>query len=88
MASGSSSKRVRHPTQKEKIKQYEDLLHLIQLHAAVTMRPEVVQDLIGRICDWSYALRQGNGELRSVEQQRLIDYQFWRLNPHLKEIPE
>ena len=83
----SSKKLPKHPTQKEKIKQYEDLLHLIQFHAEVTMRPEVVKDLIDRICRWSYSHRSGNGEYNEAEKQVQIDWHFWKLNPHLKEMP-
>jgi len=77
----------KHPTQKERIAQYEQLLHNIQFHAEVTMRPEVVRDLIGRICSWSYAHRSGNGEYSEEEKQQQIDYAFWKLDPHLKEVP-
>lgn len=83
----SSKKRPKHPTQKEKIEQYERLLHLIQLHAEVTMRGEIVKDLIGRICSWSYAHRTGNGENTDQEQQAIIDHAFWKLDPYLKEVP-
>jgi hypothetical protein len=77
----------KHPNQKEKIAQYEHLLHNIQLHAEVTMNEAAVRELIARICRWSYAHRCGNGELLDSEQQAHIDTAFWKLNPHLKEVP-
>ena len=74
--------KVRKPTQKEKIAVYEDLLHTIQMHAEVTMRPEVVKELIGRICRWSYSHRSGNGEYTEAEKQDHINSAFWRLDIH------
>jgi hypothetical protein len=64
---------------REKVEVYEKLLHKIQLNAQVIMDHEVVKDLIGNICDWSYAHRQGNGELSYEEQDELIRYQFEKL---------
>lgn len=78
----------KHPTMKEKIAQYEHLLHSIQLHAEVTMNEAAVRDLIARICRWSYSHRVGNGENLEKEQQHIIDNAFWKLDPHLKDIPE
>ncbi len=74
--------RPRKPTLKEKVAVYEDLLHTIQMHAEVTMRGEVVKELIGRICGWSYSHRAGNGELSEQDQQDRINHAFWRLDIH------
>jgi hypothetical protein len=78
------SAKVKHPTLKEKVAVYEDLLHTIQLHAAVTMDNAKVMECINRICTWSYAHRQGNGELSDQQQQQLIDRAFWRFDIHGK----
>jgi len=67
------------PTQKQKIEMYEGLLHDINSSAAIAMRAEDVQRLIRNICDWSYAHRQGNGELTDKQQRNLINGAFWRL---------
>ena len=78
--------KVKRPTQKEKIAVYEDLLHLIQLHAAVTMEPDKVQSLINRICAWSYAHRAGNGEKSEDRVIAEIDAAFWKLDPHQRHV--
>jgi hypothetical protein len=67
------------PTMHEKIIQYEDLLHRIQLLREVTMDGDAVRELLDNICRWSYAHRQGNGELSELQQQKLINGQFWKL---------
>lgn len=64
---------------REKVDVYERLLHKIQLNAQVIMDHEVVRDLVSNICDWSYAHRQGNGELSYEEQDELIRHQFEKL---------
>lgn len=63
----------------EKVKIYEQLLHRIQLNAAVTMNEKVVHQLIGNICNWSYAHRVGNGELSEEEQNQYIKRAFDKL---------
>ena len=50
--------------------------HYINTHAAITMRSDKVSEMIGAICNWSYAHRAGNGELTDIEQQKLIDSCF------------
>lgn len=85
-------------TLREKVDVYERLLHKIQLNAQVIMDHEVVKDLVSNICDWSYAHRQGNGELSYEEQDELIRRQFEKLlesrepwtvrNRKLKEIED
>jgi hypothetical protein len=60
----------------EKIKKYEDLLHLIQLNYSVTMNSKNVRKLLNNIDAWSYAHRRGNGELTEEEQQEQIDKAF------------
>jgi len=62
-----------------KIQVYERVFHDIQMFANVTLDRPALNHLISIICDWSYAHRQGNGELSDEEQQELIDYQFKKL---------
>jgi len=62
-----------------KVNVYEQLLHGIQRNAEVIMDNEVVGDYITNICRWSYAHRQGNGELSEQEQNEVIRYAFDRL---------
>ena len=66
-------------TDKEKIRQYESLLHLIQTHYAVTLDRKSVKKLLDNIASWSYAHRCGNGELSEEEQQEQIDRAFDKL---------
>ena len=74
--------KIKRPTLKEKVAVYEDLLHSIQLHAEVTMDEAKVRELVNRICRWSYAHRQGNGELSEAQQTAAIDHAFWRFDIH------
>jgi len=67
------------PTQKQKIEMYEQLLHDINTFAAIAMNPEMTSKLIGNICAWSYAHRQGNGEFSDREQSKLVYDRFWNL---------
>jgi hypothetical protein len=67
------------PTQDEKIIKYEMFLHCLQMYAEVTLDHERVKKLIARACTWSYAHRQGNGELSEAEQCELIDAAFDKL---------
>jgi len=62
-----------------KVRQYENFLHALQMGAEVTMNGEMVGDLIGNACRWSYAHRQGNGELSDEEQQDLVNAAFDKL---------
>jgi len=64
------------PTDKEKVLQYERLLHAIQLNAEVAMDAARVGQLIQNICRWSYAHRVGNGELSDAEQDAVIRKAF------------
>jgi hypothetical protein len=73
-------KQSRHPSQKDKMKVYENLLHEIQMNVEVNMDPAAVREILNRICRWSYAHRQGNGEISDAVQQELIDGAFWKLD--------
>jgi predicted ATP-grasp superfamily ATP-dependent carboligase len=75
-------KTIRHPTVKEKVAVYESMLHSIQMHAVVNMNPAAVQEMINRICAWSYAHRVGNGELSDKQIQERVDTAFWRFDIH------
>ncbi len=78
--------KVKRPTQKEKIAVYEDLLHNVQLYAEVTMDEARMKAIIGRICAWSYAHRQGNGELSDEQRDNRIDSAFWNLDVHRRHV--
>jgi len=62
-----------------KVRRYERFLHLLQLHAEVTMNPDAMRSLIGNACRWSYAHRAGNGELSPEEQDEIIERAFKNL---------
>lgn len=57
---------------KEKMAVYESMFHALHF-AQVAMNPERVGKLLDSISAWSYAHRQGNGELSDEEQQKLIE---------------
>jgi DNA-binding transcriptional MerR regulator len=55
------------------IKIYENVFHRLQLYGEVTLNGDKLSKLLKKIYDWSYAHRQGNGELSDEEQQELIN---------------
>ena len=59
-------------TDAEKVKIYEDLFHRINA-AAIGCRNDMIREYVGRIINWSYAHRHGNGEPTDEEQQAMID---------------
>ena len=63
---------------KEKIAVYESMFHALHF-AQVAMNPERVGKLLDSISAWSYAHRQGNGELTDEEQRELIEQAFKRM---------
>jgi exopolyphosphatase/pppGpp-phosphohydrolase len=67
------------PTIEEKVKQYEDFLHNINM-MLVSGSIKGVQKLIDNADSWSYSHRVGNGELTEEQQQELINRAFWNLN--------
>lgn len=69
----------KNPTLKQKIEIYEKFLHNINLMLLCGKQTEL-QKLIANADSWSYAHRQGNGELSEREQQKLINAHFWKLN--------
>jgi Tfp pilus assembly protein PilN len=66
-------------TLREKVAVYEDLLHSLQMYAAVTLDQAAIAHALSIICDWSYAHRQGNGELTEEQQDNLVRKHFDRL---------
>lgn len=66
-------------TNKEKINVYESVLHRIQMYAEVSMDEKRLDDLIRKICVWSYAHRCGNGMLTARQQNKLINDAFKKL---------
>lgn len=60
----------------DKVKVYETLLHQINTLASISMNADGLKEIISLICEWSYAHRQGNGELSSEEQKELIAERF------------
>ena len=73
------------PTDQEKIRVYEDLLHAIQLNSEVVMNEKRVAELIGGISYWSYANRVGSDYHTEDEQERIINQAFWRLEDIVKK---
>ena len=67
------------PTLEEKVEQYEQFLHNINMFL-VASNTEGIQKLIDNADRRSYMHRVGNGELSEEEQQKLIDKAFWNLN--------
>jgi hypothetical protein len=61
---------------KNKIKQYEKIMHTIQMHREITMNMEKLVKLLELISSWSYAHRFGNGELHEDELQQNVDRAF------------
>lgn len=80
MATTGTTKQVRHPSQKEKIAVYENLLHELQMNAEVNMNEAAVREIVNRVCRWSYSHRAGNGEFSEKQVQENIDKAFWRLD--------
>ena len=67
------------PTLEEKVEQYEQFLHNINMMLIVG-NTEGIQRLLDNAERWSYMHRDSNGELSEEEQQKLIDKAFWNLN--------
>jgi hypothetical protein len=63
---------------REKVEVYEDVLHSLQLYAAVTGDQAAIAHVLSITCDWSYAHRSGNGELSEEEQANRVRYHFDR----------
>ena len=68
----------KNPTLKDKVKVYEQFLHKINM-ACLCGDNLAIQELVQNADAWSYAHRQGNGELSDKRQQELINAKFWKL---------
>lgn len=67
------------PTLKEKVRQYEEFLHKINL-MMIAGNNDGIRKLLENADNWSYSHRVSNGELSEKEQQTLINKAFWNLN--------
>jgi hypothetical protein len=70
---------MKKPTQRQKIQEYECLLHSLSLSRMVG-NTQKINEMLDRIDDWSYAHRCGNGTLTDRQQNELIKKAFWRIN--------
>lgn len=66
------------PTLKQKVEQYEKLLHKINLFIAMC-NDEGIRELIKNADNWSYSHRVSNGTFSDEQQQELINRAFWKL---------
>jgi hypothetical protein len=64
-------------SKKDKIQQYETVLHLIQMYSEVTMNEKKLKKLISNICSWSYSHRSGS--ISEKERKKLIKEKFDKL---------
>ena len=74
-------------TMRKRIRQYEHFLHDLYFASSVTMDAKRVGELIDNASRWSYAHRQGNGELSEREQRQLVRSAFDRLLESPHELP-
>lgn len=65
-------------TKDERLKIYEKFFHRINMYC-ITMNSEQIAKAIGIIDSWSYAHRQGNGELSDYEQNKLVEHAIKRM---------
>lgn len=72
------TEKIKIPTLKQKVKQYEDLLHKINLYCACGDN-DSIRKLVSNIDNWSYAHRVSNGELSETEQEQVVAARFWKL---------
>jgi hypothetical protein len=50
------------------------------MQASIRMDAEKMQDIIKKICDYSYSYRMGNGQLTDRQQRSLINEAFKKLD--------
>jgi hypothetical protein len=67
------------PTLEEKVAQYEQFLHNINM-MIISGNGSGIRTLLNNADSWSYAHRVGNGELTEEQQQEIINRNFWNLN--------
>lgn len=64
---------------RDKVTTYEAIFHEIHFAAAMSMDAARMGDIIGRISNWSYAHRVGNGEYSDQEQAEIVAKAYERL---------
>jgi hypothetical protein len=68
------------PTDYQKVRVYEALLHRIQMGAEVAMNYDFVNDLVKNICVWSSIDRaEYYGEGSEEKRQQALNRAFWSL---------
>ncbi len=68
---------------------FNQILHRLNTFYAISMRSDCVSDMLTLIHKWSYAHRQGNGELTEEEQQEYIDKAWYSMiNYQVKPLKE
>jgi hypothetical protein len=70
--------KMKSPTNKEKILQYEKFLHKINMFC-ISGNNEGIKELVENADIWSYSHRVGNGEFSERKQQQAINNAFWKL---------
>lgn len=65
-------------TDQEKVKIYEAFLHNLDMLLLVG-NIDKIKEKLALVSNWSYAHRQGNGELNETEQDQLIKSAMERL---------
>lgn len=63
-------------TDLERLAVYEQILHDINMFAAITHDRQRLNNLIELVCNWSYAHRVGNGVPTDEEQRALVEKAF------------
>jgi len=69
---------IKTPTLKQKVQQYEDFLHKINM-MMIAGDAKGIRKLLDNANSWSYCHRYGNGELSDKQQQQFINKAFWKL---------
>ena len=60
-------------TQKQRLAVYQKFMHKISIYSTA-MNNDKIKDAVSLIDRWSYAHRQGNGELSPRQQQAAVDH--------------
>ena len=60
-------------TKQERLKIYEGFFHQMNVYC-ITMNNEKIREAVHLIDRWSYAHRQGNGELTEFEQKKAVEH--------------
>ena len=70
---------IKTPTLKQKVKQYEQFLHNINM-LIMCCNNEGIKKLLKNADNWSYSHRVGDGSLTEKQQQEIINKAFYKLN--------